>query len=215
MDSGTVMEGTEGTFGGGMVPRRARTIPSHLALEPFNPKHASVPAHRKPAYQCAPSKVATHLRWRIHFRAGVGVGPPQRAISSGGWGSYSGTGRRVAILASRSTFPNAPNLSAFLRVMGLRLNAMAGDPLHSDAFVSHLVAHFVANVGVRAFVRGSAVSAVSDGQLVDILSVAVGCDGCANGCPVHFSPVGLLWARHPGEDAKRPLCHCGTRRLVF
>ena len=50
VDSGTVMEGTEGAFGGGMVPRRARTIPSYLAIEPFNPEHVSVPAHRKPGY---------------------------------------------------------------------------------------------------------------------------------------------------------------------
>ena len=50
MDSGTVMEGTQGAFGGGMVPRRARPIPSYLAPEPFNPEHASVPAHRQPRY---------------------------------------------------------------------------------------------------------------------------------------------------------------------
>ena len=50
VDSGTVMEGTEGAFGGGMVPRRARPIPSYLALDPFNPEHASVPAHRQPGY---------------------------------------------------------------------------------------------------------------------------------------------------------------------
>ena len=39
-----------GAFGGGMVPRRARPIPSYLAPEPFNPEHASVPAHRQPRY---------------------------------------------------------------------------------------------------------------------------------------------------------------------
>ena len=50
VDSGTVMEGTKGTFGGGMVPRRARTIPSYLAPDPFNPEHASVPAHQQPRY---------------------------------------------------------------------------------------------------------------------------------------------------------------------
>ena len=50
VDSGTVMEGREGTFGGGMVPRRARAIPSYLSPEPFNPEHASVPAHQKPRH---------------------------------------------------------------------------------------------------------------------------------------------------------------------
>ena len=60
--------------------------------------------------------------------------------------------------------------------------------------------------------RGSAVSAFCDGHVVDILSVTV--DGCANGCTIHFRPVGLLWAHHPGEDAKRPFCHCCARRLV-
>ena len=87
MDSGTVMEGTEGTFGGGMVPRRARTIPLYLALEPFSPEHASSPRIGSHDTQCAPSKVAARHCWRIHFRAGVGVGPPQIAISSGCWGS--------------------------------------------------------------------------------------------------------------------------------
>ena len=52
-------------------------------------------------------------------------------------------------------------------------------------------------------------------QVVDILSVTVGCDGCADGCSVHFSPVGLLWARHPGEDAKRPFGYCCARHLIF
>ena len=92
---------------------------------------------------------------------------------------------------------------------------VAGDPLRGDVFVLHLVAHFVADVGVGTFVRGSAVSAFCDGHVVDILRVTVGCDGCANGCSVHFSPVGLLWARHPGEDAKRPFCRCCARRVVF
>ena len=46
VDNGTGVEGTEGTFGGGMVPQRAGTIPSYLAPEPFNPEHVSVPAHR-------------------------------------------------------------------------------------------------------------------------------------------------------------------------
>ena len=50
VDNGAVMEGTYGAFGGGMVPRRARPIPSYLALEPFNPEHMSVPAHRQPGY---------------------------------------------------------------------------------------------------------------------------------------------------------------------
>ena len=50
MHSGTVMEGTQGTFGVGMVPRRARPIPLYPALEPFNPEHASVPAHWQPGY---------------------------------------------------------------------------------------------------------------------------------------------------------------------
>ena len=116
----------------------------------------------------------------------------------------------MAILASMSTSPSS-NLFAFLR---LRLKAVDGDPLRSDAFVLHLVTHFVADVGVGTFVRGSAVCAFCDSHVVDILSVTVGCDGCANGCSAHFSPVGLLWARHPGEDAKRPFCHC-CARLVF
>ena len=50
MDSGTVMEGTYGAFGGGMVPRRALPIPSYLAPEPFNLEHMSVPAHHQPKY---------------------------------------------------------------------------------------------------------------------------------------------------------------------
>ena len=50
MDSGTVVEGTYGASGGGMVPRRARPIPSHLAPEPSNPEHTSVPAHRQLGY---------------------------------------------------------------------------------------------------------------------------------------------------------------------
>ena len=45
MDNGTVVQGTHGTFGGGVVPRRARTVPSYLAPQPFNPEHASVPVH--------------------------------------------------------------------------------------------------------------------------------------------------------------------------
>ena len=69
----------------------------------------------------------------------------------------------------------------------------------------HLVAHFVADVGIGTFVRGSAVSAFCDGHVVDILSVNVRCDSCANGCSVPFSPVGLLWARHPGEDTNEAL----------
>ena len=50
MDSGTVMKGTEGAFGGGMVPQRARPIPSYLAPKPLNPEDASVPTHRQPGY---------------------------------------------------------------------------------------------------------------------------------------------------------------------
>ena len=50
MDGGTVMEGTKGAFGGGMVRQRAHPIPSHPALEPCNPKHASVAARRRPRY---------------------------------------------------------------------------------------------------------------------------------------------------------------------
>ena len=46
----TLMGGTEGTFGGGVVQRRARPIPSYLAPEPFNPVHALVPAHRQQGY---------------------------------------------------------------------------------------------------------------------------------------------------------------------
>ena len=46
-----------------------------------------------------------------------------------------------------------PDLFAFLRVAGLRLKAVAGDPLCGDAFMLHLVAHFVADVGVRTFSR--------------------------------------------------------------
>ena len=49
-DSGTVMEGTEGAFGSGVVLWRACTMPSYLALEPFNQDHASVPGHRQPGY---------------------------------------------------------------------------------------------------------------------------------------------------------------------
>ena len=45
-----VMEGTKGAFGGGMVPQRARSIPSYLSPEPFNLEHASVPAHRQPGH---------------------------------------------------------------------------------------------------------------------------------------------------------------------
>ena len=63
-------------------------------------------------------------------------------------------------------------------------------PLRGDAFVLHLVAHFVADVGVGTFMRGSAVSAFCDGHVVDILSVTVGCHGYAIGCSVHFSLVG-------------------------
>ena len=37
-------------FGGGMVPRRARPIPSYLAPKPFNAEHTSVPAHRQLGY---------------------------------------------------------------------------------------------------------------------------------------------------------------------
>ena len=47
VDSGTVVEGTYGAFGGGMVPRRARPIPSYLARQPFDSVHTSVPAHRQ------------------------------------------------------------------------------------------------------------------------------------------------------------------------
>ena len=50
MDSGTVMEGTEGAFGGGMVPQRARPLPSYVAPQPFNLEHASVLANRQPGY---------------------------------------------------------------------------------------------------------------------------------------------------------------------
>ena len=50
MDIGTVMEGTYGAFGGGMVPWRARPIPLYLALEPINPEHTSVPVHRQLGY---------------------------------------------------------------------------------------------------------------------------------------------------------------------
>ena len=50
---------------------------------------------------------------------------------------------------------------------------------------------------------------------INILSVAVGCDGYTNGCSVHFRPLGRPWARHPGEDAKRPFGRCSARRLVF
>ena len=50
MDSGTLMEGTKGAVRGGMVPQRAHPIPLYLAPKPFNPEHASVPAHRQPGY---------------------------------------------------------------------------------------------------------------------------------------------------------------------
>ena len=50
VDSGTVVERTEGAFRGGVVPQRARTVPSHLALEQFNPSHASVPTHQHLGY---------------------------------------------------------------------------------------------------------------------------------------------------------------------
>ena len=92
--------------------------------------------------------------------------------------------------------------------MGLRLKAVAVDPLRGDAFLLPLIVHFVVDVGVGTFVRGSAVSTFCDGHFVHMLSVIVGCDGYANDCCVHFNPVGLLWARDPGEDAKRPFCQC-------
>ena len=100
----------------------------------------------------------------------------------------------------------ALNLFALLRVVGLRLKAVAGDPLCGDAFVLRLAAHFVADVVAGTFMRGSAVSAFCD-------SFTVGCNGCANGCSAPFSLVALLWARHPGEDAKRPFCHFGACNL--
>ena len=215
MDSGTVMEGTEGTSRGGMVPRRARTIPSYLAPKPFNPQHASVPAHREPRYPVRTVESDNTPPLEDPFSRRSGGGPAADRNIFGMLGIVIRHGQARGHLGEQVYFPMAPNMFAFLRVAGLRLKAVVGDPLRSDAFVLHLVAHLVANIGVRTFIRGSAVSAFCDGHVVDILSVTIGCDGCANGCPVHFSLVGLLWARHLGEDAKRPFCHCSACRLVF
>ena len=112
-------------------------------------------------------------------------------------------------------FPIAPIWFTFLLVKGLHLRAVFGHPLRGDAFVLHLVAHVVADVGVGTFLCGLALSAFCDGHVVDICSVPVECDGCANDCSIHFSLVRVLWARNPGEDAKRPFCHCCARHLVF
>ena len=62
VDSGSVMEGTQGAFGACMVSRRARPIPSHVALEPFDPEHVSVPTHRWKRASVADLHYALSLR---------------------------------------------------------------------------------------------------------------------------------------------------------
>ena len=87
MDSGAVVEGTWGTFGGGVVPRRARTVPSYLALGPFNPEHVSVPPHRQPGHPVRTVESGNTPPLEDPFSCRSGGGPPHIAISSGRWGS--------------------------------------------------------------------------------------------------------------------------------
>ena len=165
MDGGTVMEGTEGTFGGGMVQRRTCTIPSYLASEPFDPKHVSVPTHRKPGYPVRTAKRPNTppLEDPFSCRCGGGSAADRNIFGMLGvvirhgsaWPSW-----RVGLLPHCTKFVQVPARC------GLLLKAVAGDPLRGDVFVLHPLAHFVANVGVTAFVPGSAVSAFCDGHVV-------------------------------------------------
>ena len=61
----------------GVVWSHGAPVPSHCI---WPQSHLTQSMCRSPRIgnqdtQCAPSKVTTRLRWRIHFRAGVGVGP--------------------------------------------------------------------------------------------------------------------------------------------
>ena len=75
VDSGAVMEGTEGTVGGGMVPRRTCATPSYLAPQPFNLEHASVPAHRQPRYPVRNVESGNTPPLEDPFSRWSGVGP--------------------------------------------------------------------------------------------------------------------------------------------
>ena len=73
----------------GLVWSHGAPVPSHRT---WPQSHLTQGIRRSPRIgsqdtQCAPSKVTTRLRWRIHFRTGVGAGPPHIAISSGRRGS--------------------------------------------------------------------------------------------------------------------------------
>ena len=65
-------------------------------------------------------------------------------------------------LGEQVYFPSAPNMFAFLRVAGLRLNTVASDPLRGDAFMLRLVAHFVADVGAGIPPAGTLSAKVHD-----------------------------------------------------
>ena len=82
--------------------------------------------------QCVPSNVATCLRWRIHFRAGVGVVPPHTAISSGAGGIVLRDRRPCGHLRVQVHLHIAPNLLTNVRIAGLKLVTVTGDPPHGD-----------------------------------------------------------------------------------
>ena len=48
MDSGAEVKGVEWALGGRSFPRRASSVPSHLAPKPLHPEHASLAPHGQP-----------------------------------------------------------------------------------------------------------------------------------------------------------------------
>ena len=110
-----MMEGTYGAFGGGMIPRHARPIPSYLAPEPFNPEHTSVPARvvlngrkKKCSGTSFPKKSPQALHVLNHGWWQLAVGGWQLAtggwwrlgVVGGGWWLAVGGWRRLAVVGS-------------------------------------------------------------------------------------------------------------------
>ena len=189
VNGGTVMEGTKGAFGGGMVPRRARPIPSYLAPEPFNPAHASVPVHRQPRYPVRTVKNDNTPPLEDPFPRQSGGGPAAYRNIFGVPGIVIRHGEARGHLGEQVYFPIAPNWFAFLRATGLRLRAVASDPLRGDTFVLHLVAHFVADVGIGTLARAPCTLVVLIGHFKGVASMEI------PGDPVHHYLSPHKWSK--------------------
>ena len=79
----------------------------------------------------------------------------------------------------------------------------------------HVITHLVADVGIRALLRGSFVRTFGHGHVVNVLLVAVGCYRRPDGHTVHFGPIWLLWTHDPNQNAHGSFCHRISRGLVL